>query len=169
VRCIEANCGSACTITIPWAGNYQVSDVITIKDIGSAVTNNVTINTAGGGTINGVSSYVMSRNKEALVLRADSTGDWRIVSLYQPNSYGVRQAVNAADYGCDLADNGTNDTACLVAAIAAAQASGGKTLYLPTGTYNTDAITANVNGLIIEGVRAISQYYQGSWFQLQRH
>ena len=151
VRYIEANCGSACTITIPWAGNYQVSDVITIKDIGSAVTNNVTINTAGGGTINGVSSYVMSRNKEALVLRADSTGDWRIVSLYQPNSYGVRQAVNAADYGCDLTDNGTNDTACLVAAIAAAQASGGKTLYLPTGTYNTDAITANVNGLIIEG------------------
>jgi len=151
VRYVEANCGAACTITIPWAGYYQVSDVITIKDVGSAATNNVTINTAGGGTINGASSYVLSRNKEALVLRADSTGDWRIVSLYQPNSYGVRQAVNAADYGCDLADNGTNDTACLVAAIAAAQASGGKSLYLPTGTYNTDAITGNVNGLIIEG------------------
>lgn len=151
VRYIETNCGAPCTITIPWAGYYQVSDVITIKDIGNAVTNNVTINTSGGGTINGASSYVLSRTKEALTLRADSTGDWRVISLYQPNGYGVRQAVNAADYGCDLADNATNDTACLVAAIAAAQASGGKKLYLPAGTYNTDAITSNVNGLIIEG------------------
>ena len=151
VRYIEANCGSACTITIPWAGYYQVSDTITVKDIGSAATNNVTINTAGGGTINGTSSYILSRNKEALTLRADSTGDWRIVALYQPNSYGVRQAVNAADYGCDLADNGTNDTACLVAAIAAAQASTEKALYLPAGTYNTDTITSNMNNLKVMG------------------
>lgn len=62
-----------------------------------------------------------------------------------------RQVINAADYGCDLADNGENDTVCLSNAINAARAADGKTLYLPTGTYNVDAITVSLNRVIIEG------------------
>ena len=152
VRYVEANCSAACTITIPWAGYYQVSDIITIKDISNnAIVNNVTVNSSGGGTVNGASSYTVTRNMGAVVLRADSTGDWRVISTYQPNGNNVRQAVNAADYGCDLADNGTNDTACLVAAIAAAQASTEKALYLPAGTYNVNTITSNMNNLKVMG------------------
>ena len=155
VRYIEANCLAACTITIPWAGWYQVADTLTIKDVsGLAGLNNITIASSSGGTINGTSSYVLTRGKEAVILKPDGdtgVGDWRVVESYAPTDIGNKQAVNAADFGCNLADNAADDTACLAAAIAAAQASGGKSLYLPTGTYNTDAITGNVNGLIIEG------------------
>lgn len=155
VRYIETNCASPCTITIPWAGYYQVADTLVVKDVsGNAGLVPVTLVSAGGGTINGNSSYLISRGKEAVTLKPDGAsnpGDWRVTASYTPTSLDVRQSINAADFGCDLTDNATNDTACLVAAIAAAQASGGKSLYLPTGTYNTDAITSNVNGLIIEG------------------
>lgn len=64
---------------------------------------------------------------------------------------GLRQVINAADYGCNLADTGDNDTTCLSNAINAARAADGKILYLPTGTYNVDAITVNLNRVIIEG------------------
>lgn len=155
VRYIEANCTAACTITIPWAGWYQIADTLTVKDIsGTAGLNNVTIASTGGGTVNGAGTYVLNRGRESVVLRPDGNsgaGDWRVIESYAPTDRATRQVVNAADFGCTLADDATNDTACLVAAIAAAQASGGKSLYLPAGTYNTDAITSNVNGLIIEG------------------
>lgn len=152
VRYIEANCAAACTITIPWAGWYQVADALTIKDIsGNAGLYNVTVNSGGGGTVNGASSYVLNRGRESVVLKPDGSSDWRVVEAYAPTDRGSRQVVNAADYGCTLTDDATNDTACLTAAIAAAQASGGKVLYLPTGTYNVDAITNNLNRIIIEG------------------
>lgn len=151
VRYIEANCSTPCTITIPWAGWYQVMDSLTIKDISNnAATNNITVTVASGGTINGAGSYVLKYNKQAITVRPDGASDWRLVGNFTLIPPDVRQATNAADYGCDLADNATNDTACLVAAIAAAQ-TGGKKLYLPAGTYNTDAITANVSQMIIEG------------------
>jgi hypothetical protein len=151
VRYVEANCSSACTITLPWPGYYQTSDTITIKDIGSAATNNVTINSSGGGTINGSSSYVLSRNKESVILRSDQNGDWRIVSAYQPNAFNVRQAINLLDFGCDPADSAVDDSACIVAAIAAARSTNEKTLYVPAGTYNTDAITVSMGNLKVIG------------------
>lgn len=64
---------------------------------------------------------------------------------------GLRQVINAADYGCNLADTSDNDTTCLSNAINAARAVDGRTLYLPTGTYNVDAITVSLNRVIIEG------------------
>jgi hypothetical protein len=64
---------------------------------------------------------------------------------------GTRQVISAADYGCDLADNGTDDTACIQNAINAARAATGKTLYLPTGTYNVSSINVSLNNMTIEG------------------
>ena len=155
VRYIEANCTAACTITIPWAGWYQVADTLTVKDIsGTAGLNNVTIASAGGGTVNGTGTYVLNRGRESVVLKPDGNagaGDWRVVESYAPTNRATRQVINAADFGCTLTDDTTDDTACLVAAIAAAQVSSGKVLYLPTGTYNTDSITSNLNRIIIEG------------------
>lgn len=150
-RYVEANCSSACTITIPWAGWYQVTDAITIKDVsGNAGIYNVTIASSGGGTVNG-SSYVLSRSGESVTLRPDGANDWRIVAAYVQTAKDVRQAINLLDFGCDPSDNANNDTACIVAAITAAQGSSSKTLYVPTGTFNTDAISASMGNLKIVG------------------
>lgn len=151
VRYIETNCGAPCTITIPSAAGYQVSDVITIKDVGSSSVYNVTVNAAGGGTINGAASYVIDRNGQSVSLRADGAGDWRAVGAYLSTAKDVRQAVNLLDFGCDPADNANNDTACILAAIDAAQNSSSKTLYIPTGTFNTAPITVSLNNLTIVG------------------
>ena len=64
---------------------------------------------------------------------------------------GTRQAINVnLDHGCvgnDVAD----DTACLVAAIAAAAASTGKEVYIPAGTYKTTATITVPGGVSIQG------------------
>lgn len=64
---------------------------------------------------------------------------------------GTRQVINAADYGCDLADNGNDDTTCVQNAINASRASSGQLLYLPTGTYNVSSINVSLNNMTIEG------------------
>lgn len=85
VRYVEANCSAACIITLPWAGWYQVADTITVKDIsGNASTNNITITSASGGTVNG-STYAIQVSNGAVILRPNDggSGDWRIVSEYR--------------------------------------------------------------------------------------
>lgn len=85
VRYVEANCSAACIITLPWAGWYQVADTITVKDIsGNASTNNITITSASGGTVNG-STYAIQVSNGAVVLRPNDggSGDWRIVSEFR--------------------------------------------------------------------------------------
>ena len=85
VRYVEANCSAACIITLPWAGWYQVADTITVKDIsGNASTNNITITSASGGTVNG-STYAIQASNGAVILRPNDggSGDWRIVSEYR--------------------------------------------------------------------------------------
>jgi hypothetical protein len=63
---------------------------------------------------------------------------------------GAREAVNAKrDHSC-VGDGVTNDTACIVAAITAAQSTG-KELYFPAGTYLTDTITQSLSNLVIVG------------------
>ncbi len=63
---------------------------------------------------------------------------------------GAREAVNVKrDHSC-AGDGVTNDTACIVAAITAAQAAG-KELYFPAGTYLTDPITQSLSNLVVIG------------------
>lgn len=153
IRYIEANCAAACTITLPWPGWYRDSqEILVIKDIsGNAITNNVTIAANNGGTVNG-GSYILNQNNGAVVLAVNDTlTDWRVVSSSSARPRDTRQAINVADFGCDLGDNATNDTTCIAAAIEAARAASGKTLYFPKGTYNTDPITVSLNGFVIEG------------------
>jgi hypothetical protein len=56
---------------------------------------------------------------------------------------GTQQSINiVTDYGCDPVDNGgTADQSCFQSAINAAASSGGKTVYVPTGTYNVSGIS----------------------------
>jgi hypothetical protein len=70
-----------------------------------------------------------------------------VQSITAPTTMTVTGAASTTVSGATIHHD---DTACLVAAINAAQ-TGGKKLYLPAGTYNTDAITANVSQMIIEG------------------
>ena len=64
---------------------------------------------------------------------------------------GVREAINVKrDYNC-AGDGSTNDTTCIANALTAAQASGAKLVYFPSGTYMTDPITASLADIVIEG------------------
>ena len=83
-RYIQTNCSAPCTITVPWAGYYRVGELLIIKDIaGNAATHNVTINSNGGGTVNG-SSFVLNINGQSVILAPDTSGlgDWRVVGVY---------------------------------------------------------------------------------------
>jgi hypothetical protein len=81
VRYIEANCGSACTITLPWPGWYREKEPLIVKDVsGAASSNNITLQAASGGTINGSSSLIMTLNGQAVYLIADGSADWRVIT-----------------------------------------------------------------------------------------
>lgn len=88
IRSIEVNHSAPATITIPWAGWYRRAEALIIKDISSAGagTNNITIQTLSGGTINGTSSITLNKNKQAVVLFPSNAGagDWRVISIGTP-------------------------------------------------------------------------------------
>jgi hypothetical protein len=88
VRYIECNHTGAITVTLPWAASYSnIGQPVVVKDISSAGagTNNITINSGGGGTVNG-SSYVISQNKGAVTLVPDGSNDWRVVGEFRSAS-----------------------------------------------------------------------------------
>lgn len=88
VRYIECNHTSPITVTLPWAASYSnIGQPIVIKDISSAGagTNNITITSGGGGTVNG-SSYVINQAKGAVTVIPDGSNDWRVVSEYRSSS-----------------------------------------------------------------------------------
>lgn len=75
-------------------------------------------------------------------------GQWRVPTI---TLTGVRDAINVKrDHGC-VGDDATNDTACLANAVAAAVAAGGKAIYIPTGTYRTNAKWTVPGGVMIIG------------------
>lgn len=79
-------------------------------------------------------------------LRGDNT--WAVPTF---TLTGVMDAVNAKrDHGC-VGDDATNDTTCLTNAITAAALSTGKTLYLPAGTYRTNAKISVPGGVKLIG------------------
>ena len=64
---------------------------------------------------------------------------------------GIRGAINAVvDYGA-VADGATNTLTALQNAITAAAASGGKTVYLPAGTYRIIGTLSVPGGVVLEG------------------
>lgn len=71
------------TLTLEWPGWAVPGTMIVVKDVGgNAATNNITIAASAGGTVNG-STFVMSKNKEAVVLMPNSVGtgsDFRVVA-----------------------------------------------------------------------------------------
>lgn len=58
------------TLPVPTAGR-----VLTIKDIGTAFTNNITV-TPNTGTIDGATTYVINLSKAAIQLTSDETNWW---------------------------------------------------------------------------------------------
>jgi hypothetical protein len=62
--------GMTLTLPVPTAGR-----VLIIKDIGTAVTNNITV-TPNTGTIDGAASYVINLSKAAIQLTSDGTNWW---------------------------------------------------------------------------------------------
>lgn len=68
-----------------------------------------------------------------------------------PFPSGVMEAINAKrDYGC-VGDDSTNDTTCLTNALTAAALTTGKTLYLPSGIYRTNAKISVPGGVKLVG------------------
>lgn len=62
---------------------------------------------------------------------------------------------NVLDYGA-RGDGGADDTVAIQAAINAAQAAAGGTVYLPRGTYLTSGVTVNADNVAIRGVGSTS-------------
>lgn len=85
IRYIEVNSNSACTITLPWAGWYRVQEPIIIKDVGNkAGQYAITINSAGGGTVNG-STYILNQNGQSVTVIPNETDyDWKVVDSHTP-------------------------------------------------------------------------------------
>lgn len=79
------------TITLPNPSTFPNNgQPITIKDCSTpgATTNNITVNAAGGGTVNG-STLVITNSNGAVTLSADKiNGDWRIVADYNSSNVG---------------------------------------------------------------------------------
>lgn len=88
VRLIEVNHTEPVTITLPWPGWYRVGEPIIIIDAGAkAATHPITINASSGGTVNGMGSYVLNRNKQTVMLLPnDSVLDWRVVADFAPEA-----------------------------------------------------------------------------------
>lgn len=80
-------------------------------------------------------------------LRGDQT--WAAVPTLTVT--GVMDAINVKrDYAC-VGDDTADDTTCLTNAFAAGVAAGGKTVYLPTGTYKTTAKLTVPGGIVLVG------------------
>jgi hypothetical protein len=75
----------AVTVNLPAGQDGRIFVIADGK--GDAATNNITINRAGGDTINGATSFVLNTNKEAVVLQFNNTGaNWHIVSNYDTSA-----------------------------------------------------------------------------------
>ena len=103
-------------------------------DAGKITTGTIATARLGSGTAN--SSTVLLGNQT-----------WGSV----PFPTGVMEAINVKrDYGC-VGDDSTNDTTCLTNALTAAAGAGGKKVYLPTGTYRTNAKLTVPGGVTVVG------------------
>lgn len=115
VRYIEVNPSSGFTLTIPWAGWYKTQELLIIKDIsGTAGTNNVTLATGGGGTINGGSGFTINQNNQSVILVPNETGsgDWRIISTF--NATGITGSLAVGRVTLSAGTNSVFDNASLL-------------------------------------------------------
>jgi len=93
---IEVNHSAPATITLPYPTWYKRNQFIVVKDVSStgAATNNITINSNAGSTVNGAGSYVISVNKGAAIFAPNATADdWRVVGFYG-SATGANQALS---------------------------------------------------------------------------
>jgi hypothetical protein len=69
-------------------GGYNVGQILIIKDItGNASSNNIVISDSGGATIDGASTYTISKNYESVAIRFDGT-NYQIIYGYNETSSG---------------------------------------------------------------------------------
>ena len=114
IRYIEANCGAACAITIPWAGWYKIGEEIIIKDIsGLASTRNITVGALSGSTIDGVGSFTINKNYGSVRLTPSDAvgGGWRIVGI-STNNFPVAASGSGGDFGVCWDSTGNTVRAC---------------------------------------------------------
>lgn len=87
VRSIECYLSAPGTITIPWGGWFDAQDALIVTDAaGNAATHNITLNVNAGGTINGLSTYVLDANRQGVILIPDGDtggGHWRVIGTFQ--------------------------------------------------------------------------------------
>ncbi len=101
VRLIEVNHHEPTTITLPWPGWYRLGEAVIVMDAaGVAGTHPITINANSGGTVNGVGSYLISQNKQSVILVPnDSVLDWRVVAEFTPDASSLPAPKFAATVG----------------------------------------------------------------------
>jgi hypothetical protein len=71
----------AITVTLPQISTIGLNNYkkyFIVDENGNAFTNNITINTTGGDTINGNSSYIINTNYETVSLYSNGSSNWHI-------------------------------------------------------------------------------------------
>lgn len=101
VRLIEVTHAAPVTITLPWPGWYRVGEPVIILDAaGVAATYPITINANAAGTINKAGSYVLNKNRQAVILLPnDSVTDWRVVADFSPGASSAPKFVSSVGRG----------------------------------------------------------------------
>lgn len=87
IRLIEVNHTEPIVVTLPWPGWYRVGEPVIVLDAaGAAADHPITLNVSSGGTVNGGGSYLLSKDKQAVILLPnDSALDWRVVAEFAPS------------------------------------------------------------------------------------
>lgn len=109
-----------------------------------------TLNATGGTVNSGTINYLAYYAATGTAVSQLALGSTLTISGGTLSTTGIRNAVNALDYGADPTGV-SNSTTAISNWITACQASGARVCYLPGGTYLTDAITQSINGLRIVG------------------
>lgn len=105
----------------------------------------------GSGTVNsGTINYLAYYAATGTAVSQLALGSTLTISGGTLSTTGIRNAVNALDYGADPTGV-SNSTTPIVNWITACQAAGSRVCYLPGGTYLTDPITLSLNGLRLVG------------------
>jgi len=110
-RAIACSFGAGATVTL-WSTTWEQATprpILIYDAAGNAASNNITVNAAGGESING-GSYVISQNYGAVILMPDySITGWRVLSAY-PTVNSLQNTYIGVGNGSNLLSGGSNFT-----------------------------------------------------------
>ena len=81
LRCIHTG---PITITLPSKNDNAGQELIVKDALGNAGSHNITINGAGGDSIDGSPSFLLNQNRQSLTIVCDEINGWMVTGMYIP-------------------------------------------------------------------------------------